>query len=179
VAIETTVAADGRAVDLCADVKDPKEAFEFNRANTGTAGAADALDAMVTDERDEKVLVAMQQLFENGDARELESAHGRERLRAMGQKLNLPGLQSLAQQGEVGRVRGLLDQLRKGTSFARLSPAAMDGPMTLETIMEMAQVARKVNDRINKASHGRNIKAYIGTPVTGFVEKGVTVQVRG
>jgi hypothetical protein len=177
-AIETTVAADGQAVDVCADPKDPKAAFELNRANTGTAGAAETLEAVSRDERDEKVLVAMQQLFENGDARELESEQGRERLRAIAQKLNLPGLQSVAQQNDLGKIKGLLDNLRKGSSLSRLSPAALDGPMTFTAIMEMAQVARQVNDRMNKASHGRNIKAYIGTPVTAYVARPLKVKVK-
>ncbi|AIE86188.1 hypothetical protein [Fimbriimonas ginsengisoli] len=177
-AFDTTVAADGQPVDICADPNKVDEPFELNRGNTGIAGAAVELDSVPLDSRDETTLTAMTQLFENGDARDLESAEGRARLQALAEKLRLPGLQNLAQQNDVGKVRGLLDQLRKGNSLARLAPAAMDGPMTMAAVMEMSQLAQKVNDRLNKASHGRNIKAYIGTPVVAYVKAPLKVKVQ-
>jgi hypothetical protein len=45
--------------------------------------------------------------------------------------------------------------------------------------MEWTGISAAVSDRIGGFAHGRNIKAYVGTPVQGFVEKAATVKVSG
>lgn len=172
-----TVAADGTAITVCADPAKPEEPYELNRANTGTTDAAKQLDDLAKDERNAQVLDAVTELFDKGDARLLEQEDSRERLASIAKELGLPELQSVAQQGQIGKVKGLLDGLRQGDTLARLAPAASQGPMTLMALMEMANVARHVNDRLSKITHGRNIKAYVGTPVTGYVSTATKVKV--
>lgn len=178
-AFESTVASDGTGLDLCADPKQPDEAYELNRGNTGLLSNRKQIEEIASDEKNGQALAAMQDLFENGDSAKLETEESRQRLAMIAQKLNLPGIAQVAQQNEMGKVKRLLDQLRQGASLSKLAPAATQGPVGLTAIMEMADVCRSVNDRMNHATHGRNIKAYVGTPLTAYTKSAVKVKVSG
>jgi hypothetical protein len=173
-----TVGADGQAIDLCADPKKTEEPYELNRGNTGRRPAVRELEAMFQDERDQAVLKAMNEMFEGKDAELLELQDSRERLARIGRELNLPGLTNLAQQGQVGKVRPLLDNLRRGGPINEVARHLRADNPALTAVMEWTGVAGAVSDRVEAFSHGRNIKAYVGTPIDGFVEKAATVKVQ-
>lgn len=172
-----TVATDGQAIDLCADPKKTDEPYELNRGNTGRPRAARELEAMFEDERDQAVLKAMNDVFEGKEAQILELQESKDRLARIGRELNLPGLTSLAQQGQVGKVRPLLDHLRRGGPINEVARHLRSDNPALTAMMEWTGVSSTISERMSGFSHGRNIKAYVGTPVQAFVEKPATVKV--
>lgn len=174
-----TVAADGQAIDLCADPKKTDEPYELNRGNTGRPRAARELEAMFEDERDQAVLKAMNEVFEGKEAELLELQDSKDRLARIGRELNLPGLTSLAQQGQVGKVRPLLEHLRRGGPINEVARHLQSDNPALTAMMEWTGISSAISERMEGFAHGRNIKAYVGTPVQGFVETAATVKVSG
>lgn len=174
-----TVAADGQAIDLCADPKKQDEPYELNRNNTGRPRAARELEAMFQDERDQAVLKAMNDVFEGKEAELLELQDSKERLARIGRDLNLPGIANLAQQGQVGKVRPLLDHLRRGGPINEVARHLRSDNPALTAMMEWTGISSTISERVSEFAHGRNIKAYVGTPVQGFVEKTAVVKISG
>ncbi|MGV3615441.1 MAG: hypothetical protein ACO1SV_08930 [Fimbriimonas sp.] len=174
-----TVSVDGQAIDLCANKEKPEDPYELNRGNTGRPRAARELEAMFEDERDQAVLKAMNDIFEGKEAELLELQESRDRLASIGQKLQLPGLASLAQQNQVGKVKPLLNGLRSGGPINEVARHLNADSPALAAVMEWTGIAGAVSDRLGGFAHGRNIKAYVGTPVQGFVEKPATVKISG
>lgn len=183
--ILATSAVDGTAVTLCADKDRPEEPYELNRANTGRGPAADKVDELMKDDQNRAVLEAMKDLASDQTrdvSAALESVESRDRLAKIGQELGVPSLSALAQQGEVGKVKEALSKLRSPSTNANTSEpfsryALKNLPM-VDTVLAITNVASQVNHGLDALRHGRNIKAYVGTSINGFVASETTVKVQ-
>lgn len=175
--ILATVAIDGQAVDLVVDAAKPGEPYEFNRSNTGQKPASQQVQALLEDPKDRALIQAVAETLEGKDAAILQLESSQERLAQLGRELNLPGLTNLAQQQEVGKVRPLLERLRGNGPINEVARYAHTNVPALDAVMELTGVANALGARLDGITHGRNIKAYIGTPVDVFVKTGVSVRV--
>lgn len=172
----TVKTIDGQLIEVCADTENPEEPYELNRANTKREEVEKQLEAISKDEQNNQVLQAVSDLFEKGDARVLDTPETRTRLVELGKQLNLPDLQSLDQTGEADKVKDLISSLRSGQSLSQLGQGGQ-GQMALLAISELANLAGSVGNVLGRLTHGRNIKAYVGTPVTVYVAKPASVKV--
>lgn len=177
VALKATVDAAGQPVDLCADTAKPEEPYELNRGNTGTQGAAASLDALMQDDQDKAVIEALSQTLDGADNALLEADDSRQRLSRIAEKLNMPSLQSLAQQNQLGKAKNLLNQMRRTDPVNEVARHMTSDAPALAALLEWTGVSTAVQGRLEGLTHGRNIKAYLGTPVTAFVAKDGTVTV--
>lgn len=177
----SATAVDGQTVDLCADTAKPDEPYELNRGNTGTEAASQALDAMIQDDKDKEVLDEVSDLVEKGDMRVLLQPDSKERLASIAQRMQMPELQTLAQSSinqdaDAQKIKTMLEQVRSGGNVSvNGAPGLMSNLMG---VMQLASLAGQIGDRLGRALHGRNIKAYPGTPVEAYVLKDVQIAVK-
>jgi hypothetical protein len=126
---------------------------------------------LAKDKGNEAVLTAVRDLFEKGET----SGLSNEKLTALATELNLPTTQKLAKDSKVDEITDLVQQIRRGATLTNL---AADGSATLvDAALELAGVAGQVGNRLERMIGGRNIRAYVGTPVTLYVSETVEVKV--
>jgi hypothetical protein len=172
-----TVATDGQAVDLAAAPDQPEEPYEFNRGNTGRTAAMQQLETIAQDAENAAVLQAMENLVEGKESVLLAEQESRERLAKIGRELQLPALAGLAQQNEVGKVKSLLERLRGAGPITAVAKHIDSADPAMAAVLEWTGVASAVSSRLQGLTHGRNIKAYVGTPVDAYVKGDGTVTI--
>lgn len=174
--IENLKAVDGALVKLSAE-KGKFEEFELNRENTGRITASEQLEKVAGDKSNDLALEAVRDLFEKGEGAKLDSPETRQKLAAIAQELGLPTTTKVMQENQVAKVTDLVQQIRRGTSLANL---ANGGSASLvDAAIELAGVAGQIGDRLGRIVGGRNIRAYVGTPVQVYVLETAEVKVPG
>lgn len=163
-------AVDGAVVKLSA-AKAKAEEYELNRENTGRMVASEQIETLAQDKGNEAVLAAVRDLFEKGETPQMDN----EKLTAIASQLNLPTTTKLIQENKVDEVTDLVQQIRRGATLTNL---ATGGSASLvEAALELASVAGQVGNRLERMIGGRNIRAYVGTPVELYVSETVEVKV--
>jgi hypothetical protein len=176
VKIENVKAADGTVVKLSAEKGKPEE-VELNRENTGRVVASQQLEKVAEDKANEAALEAIRDLFEKGEVAKLDSPETRQKLTAIAQQMGMTTTSKVMQENQVDKVTDLVQQIRRGTSLANL---ATGGSASLvDAAIELAGVAGQIGDRLGRIVGGRNIRAYVGTPVEVYVLETVEVKVPG
>jgi hypothetical protein len=176
VRFKTLRAADGTTVELSADREDREAEFEFTRANTGRGEPSRKLESLLEDEANEEAMAALQQLFESGDVRSLDSADTRDRLQRIADEIGLEGTSRVIRQNELSQVGDLLQAVRRGSNLATL--ASGGSLAVVDAALELASVAGHVGSRLSRMVKGRTIRAHVGTPVTAYVVEEVVVKIR-
>jgi hypothetical protein len=176
VRFKTLRAADGTTVELSADLEDREAEFEFTRANTGRGEPSRKLESLLEDEANEEAMAALQQLFESGDVRSLDSADTRDRLQRIADEIGLEGTSRVIRQNELSQVGDLLQAVRRGSNLATL--ASGGSLAVVDAALELASVAGHVGGRLSRMVKGRTIRAHVGTPVTAYVVEEVVVKIR-
>ena len=173
---DTVPAVDGTALKLSAVTGEAKD-YELNRDNTGKTEPSAQLEKLAEDTTNEQALEAVRELFDKGDASKLDSPETRQKLSAIAQQMGLANTSKLIEKNEVDKMNDLVRQLRQGGTVAAL---ASGGSATLvDAALELANVAGQVGSRLGRMLGGRNIKAYVGTPVKAYVIEAAEVTAKG
>lgn len=166
---------DSQAVEVCADLTKPDEPYELNRSNTGKTDIATKVDTLAADQKNAAILQAVNDLFEKGDVGSLDQPEERQKLAEIADQLQMPELKTVVSQTGPGDVAYLLQTMRRGNTLATLGAATPQGQLGLLALNQMASLAGAVGNRLAGITKGRNIKAYIGTPVTAYVTRAVNI----
>lgn len=166
-------AVDGKAVKLAAtrELKE-EEHLEFNRQNTGLDKLAPQIAAAVEDPKNAKALEALGQLVQNGSLGSVTEGTAKEELQKFTEAAGMSRLSEALTNGNQASVEDLMKKLQSGQS---ISLAGADGALPLDAVIEVVRFAGQVPDRIGGMFKGRNIRAYIGTPVTVYVREDLDV----
>ncbi|MEZ0324652.1 MAG: hypothetical protein ACAH95_01995 [Fimbriimonas sp.] len=176
VKIDSVKAVDGVTVKLSAE-KGKLEECEFNRENTGKVVASGQLEKLAGDKANDAALQAIRDLFEKGDVTNLDTPEGKQKLAAIVKEMGLTTTSKVMEENQVNKVTDLVLQIRRGSGLVNL---ATGGTATLvDAAVELAGVAGQIGDRLGKMVGGRNIRAFVGTPVEVFVLEPVDVKVPG
>lgn len=171
VKLKSVKAANGDEVPLTASEAEDDGAFQFTRGNTGRTELSSKVESLWGTEEGQKLLTQVQELLEDGQS--LDSVENAEALSKAIEKLEMPNATELVKQGRIGEVQGILDKLKSGQGLAELAASNLTG---LGAVMELANLAGDVGNRLGRMMKGRNIKAYVGTPVDAVVSEQVTLQ---
>jgi hypothetical protein len=176
ISIDETKAVDGGAVKLTANLEDEEGAeFGLNRSNTRREEASAQLQEVFKDDSARQALEEVLKMMDESQRADLQSLNAN--ISTLTDRLSLPNTQNLARQGELGKIADLLSQLRRGSVAADLLTGGSG--MTLGAVMELADLTRRAGGSLFNMFKGRNIKAYIGTPLEAFVAEDVVVTIGG
>jgi len=161
---------------VAANLDDPEHAYAFTRENTSRESASDPkLDELVADEAKKQVAEKLNQMFDGKEVT-LDSSDTRKALKEIVDSMGMGETQKLLQgpdsnlnqlQSTVGRLqRGDLSAIAKG-----------DLSLSLNSVLELANLAGGLGDRLARSLKGRTIHALAGTRLTVKVKSATTVQV--
>ncbi len=172
--VESVKAGDGTLVKLSAEKGKFQEA-EFNRENTGKVMASARLEELAGDKANDVALQAIRDMFEKGEVAKLDSPETKAQLASIAQQMGLATTSKVMEENQVNKVADLVMQIRRGTGLANL---ATGGSATLvDAALELAGVAGQIGDRLGRVIGGRNIRAFVGTPIDFYVLEAVDVKV--
>jgi hypothetical protein len=172
VSFSSAVANGGQPVSL-SGAADRDAPYEFNRANTGIVGDAAGLDRIASDDRSRTALDTVRQIFENPDQANLSDPETKQGLRQIATSLGMTETSRLIDRNEIDHVSSLISQLRQGSTIAAI--ASGGATAEIAAALELANLAGKLGSRLSRMAKGRNIVAYVGTPVTAYVTQPVRV----
>jgi hypothetical protein len=172
--LQSISTVDGQSVDLSA-AKEKDEEFDLTRGNTGKTPIAEKLEQLAKDPSKEQVLRQIETMFKEGKAPDLTQPEGKAQFAQIVKDMGLEQTHKLVEEGQMGKAQELVSRIREG---ATLTALATGGTLAAAgAVLELANVAGHVGSRFGRILHGRNIKAYVGTPVPAFVQKAVVVKV--
>lgn len=171
--LESVQAADGTIVPLAADASlDPKATVELNRANTSRFAPDRRQEVALDDPKNEQAIRALASVMADGT---LPVSADRDSLLQAVDQLGLTHTAKLIREDQSSQVQELVDKAKSGANLASLLTGG-SASLALDAILEVAGLASGLPDRFDRALHGRNIKAYIGTPVTAYVAEDARVR---
>lgn len=158
------------------NLDDPEHAYAFTRENTSQESPSDPmLDELVADEAKKQVAEKLNQMFDGKEVT-LDSSDSRKALKDIVDSMGMGETQKLLQgpdsnlnqlQSTVGRLqRGDLSAIAKG-----------DLSLSLNSVLELANLAGGLGDRLARSLKGRTIHALAGTRLTLKVKKATILKV--
>ncbi|CAN5397318.1 hypothetical protein BH11ARM1_BH11ARM1_05000 [soil metagenome] len=172
---KTVKAVDGSLIQLGADSEDKE--FEFNRENTGMVQASAAVQNLEDTKDHQLVITSLQSFFANGNSSELEKPEIQAELAKMADQLGMPQTANLAKEDQIGKLTNLMTQIKSGANMSSMSG---DGGSALRgAAMELIGVVGQLGSKLDRTLGGRNIRAYVGTPVEAKIETSSQVKIIG
>ena len=163
------VLPDGTRAKLSASEEKEDQEFELNRDNTGQINVTSQVEQLADNPQNQEAMDALKRLVEDGDMSNLNS----EKLSEVAQQLNLTATTRLANDKDVNQVADLMQKIKGGSTIASL--ASGGSLLAVDAAMELIGVVGQVGSRLGRSLGGRNIRAYVGTPVTAYVVQDVQV----
>jgi hypothetical protein len=159
----------GKQIPLSADPNDPEAEFELNRANTGEVPGNGNMEQSATIEQNQATLESLRRLLDKGQLDEQD----KEQISRLAADWKLDATQKIMDEGRADQVSNLLEQIKGG---ATVSALAGGSPLiAVDAALELVKVVGKVGSKLSKTLGGRNIHAYVGTPVTAYVRDDLEV----
>jgi hypothetical protein len=171
---EHTQAIDGSRVRLSAEEEEEAD-YMLTRANTSRERSTEALAKVAEDEENTLAAAALKDLFETGDIGKLQNKETRDRVAKIAEELGMVSTSNLVKNNDLDKVGSLIQQIRRGGMVANL--ASGGSASALDAVLELANVAGHVGNRLANIFKGRNVWAHVGTPVHGFVLEEVDVKI--
>lgn len=178
ITFDQTKAVDGTQVLLSADKGGARDAeYEFTRANTGIPGKSRSMESALDDEERRQLLVRLAEMIsENRDGNLSNDPRSEELVRGLADQLGLSDTRALDAKGDLDKATGLLGQVSSGRIDLDLLMSASLG--TVNSLIELTQVAAFAVNRVGGMLKGRTIRAHFGTEVTAYVAADATVTIQ-
>jgi len=177
VILKEVQAVDGTPVVLVADNDKPDDPYRFTRENTGKPGVDSAkVDDLLKDETNRQLAEKLSAAF-NGQTPDLFTPEAKEAMSKFASELGLNDTKKLLEkgQGDCEKISGAIERLQHG-DLSGLTKG--DLSLTLGSVVELANLAGGLGDRVSRSLKGRTIRAYPGTAVRAFIKDTYTVTVR-
>jgi hypothetical protein len=177
ITLEETLAVDETTVPLRAakDATAEDQRYHFTVKNTGHVDLGRRMEQIWEKEASREMLSQIYEGFEGGRMPNFESPQTKDALRQLADDLKLEGVARVIEQDQVREMNALLQALRGGNAAKTiLSGNAL---LAVAGVMELANVAGSVGQRLGGMFKGRTIRAHVGTEVQGFVAETVEVRV--
>ncbi len=165
-------AVDGQTVGLCSNVKG-ETTFRFDRSNTGRIAESGKLEQIMSEPGGKEALQQVVDLFSSNAPSAL-TPDGQERLKKAIEELGLNDANNCVQKNQLNSVPTLMAELRNGASVAAL--ASGGAATAVGAVTELADVCGQVQSRLGGMLHGRNILAFVGTPVDACTATSITIK---
>ena len=163
-----------KSAQLVADLEDPAKAYAFTRENTGTPDSNDEkLDELLKTEANRRLAEKFDELFA-GKSPDLSGTEAEEALRTIAGELGMTETQRIISNGKsnAGQIANTIERLQRGdiSSIAR-----GDLTLSLNAVMELANLVGGLGSRLSRALKGRTIHAYPGTVVEAYLAESVEI----
>lgn len=161
---------------VVASMEDPERAYAFNRENTSQKSPNDPkLDELVADEAKKQVAEKLNQMFDGKEVT-LDSSESRKALKEIVDSMGMGETQKLLQgpESNLNQLQSTVGRLQRGDLSAI---AKGDLSLSLNSVLELANLAGGLGDRLERSLKGRTIHALAGTRLTVKVKNPTTLKV--
>jgi len=158
-----TVTVDGRAVDLCGNLKNPAAPLELTRTNTSPYLAFQSVRNTELTARSSVVLNTNQAACDVVPPATIPGAHS-------DLATSIPEFAVMSQRRDESKARQILDRLLT-IPYSKLGSAAADGPITALTLVELTPDFNSLRGKFDRVVSGKNIRALIGTPLITYLAR--------
>jgi hypothetical protein len=165
---------DSGSVALCALQEEPDKPYAFTRENTGKPVTDEAkVEELLKDELNRQLAEKLADLFD-GKTPDMSTPDAQAALQKIAGEMGLNDTSKLLAQGQsnVGQIAGTIERLQRGDISGI---AKGDLSLSLGAVMELANLAGGLGDKLSRSLKGRTIRAYPGTRLEVFVASDATV----
>jgi len=155
------------SLQLATDENEPSKPYSFTRSNTGNSVTPHlGVDHLLKEEATRQVLEKLDKAF-NGESVDLNSDEGKKALIEIARQSGLSDTQKLLDsgKGDIGQLQDVISRLQRGDVSGL---AKGDLSLSLNSVLELANLVGGLGDRLSRTLKGRTIHASAGTPVTAF-----------
>jgi hypothetical protein len=176
VMFESVELANGERISLSGKATESAEPYEFNRENTGRELSQDTLTRL-WDSPDTRQLMEHLAKGMSGEEELDLDREDAEQLEFIARELGLDETSQMLENGDSSAVEELeraLQRAQGGDLSGFESPEAM---LAVAAISELGNLASGVDRSLRGIFKGRNIRAYVGTPVTVYIAEPLEIEV--
>lgn len=153
-----------KSVALATSEEDPEKAFAFTRDNTGRPSTDDTkVDEVLKDELNRQLAEKLTELFD-GKSPDLSTPDSKLALQKIAGEMGLNDTKRLLNGGQdrVSQLATTIERLQKGDLQG---VASGDLSLSLNSVMELANLVGGLGDKLSRTLKGRTIRAYPGTRI--------------
>lgn len=166
---KSLILPDGSTADVSASPDQADADYELNRENTGFVSTSRQIDALAEGSDNAAAMAVLQNLVQSGKLNEQDKA----KIADLAQQLDLPATTKAVTNEDIDKVASLIQKVRQGATVGSL--ASGGSMVVVDAAIELIDAAGELGDRLSRTLGGRNIHAYVGTPVTAYVEEDTEV----
>jgi hypothetical protein len=164
------------SLEIGTDEKDPSKPYSFNRGNTGIPVAArSGIENLLKEDAARQVLEKLDKAFD-GESVDLNSEEGKKALIEIARQSGLSDTQKLLDsgKGDIGQIQNVISRLQRGDVSGL---AKGDLSLSLNSVLELANLVGGLGDRLSRTLKGRTIHASAGTRVQAFAAESKSLPV--
>ncbi len=161
---------DGILIPIAASADGRVGPISFTRDNTGKPEVDEAkVEELLKVEANRHLAEKLAELFD-GKSPDLSGEEAQKALQEFAKQLELGDTQKLMANGEsnLNSISQTISRLQKGDLTGI---ASGDLSLSLSSVLELANLAGGLGDRVSRSLKGRTIRAYPGTRIDAFVSK--------
>jgi hypothetical protein len=176
VVFESIELASGERISLSGLASEPAEPYEFNRENTGRELSQDALSRLWDDPDTRDLMEHLAKGMSGEESLNLDRQDAEE-LRVIARELGLDETTEMLENGDASAVETLERALLSAQSGDVSGFESPESLLAVAAISELGNLASGVDRSLRGIFKGRNIRAYVGTPVTVYIAEPLEIEV--